>query len=71
MFLFGAEIDEVTDQGHMVKGKLSLERLDRDTISLKDKVKLDTIGTLESKFNPLGFNRPKEEPDKELERLPF
>jgi hypothetical protein len=69
VFLFGAEIDEVTEQGYMVKGRLSLERLDRDTISLKDKAKLDTIGTLESEFNPLGFKRPKEESDKELERL--
>ena len=69
VFLFGAEIDEVTEQGHMVKGKLSLERLDRDTISLKDKDKLRTIGTIKSEFNPLGFKRPEEEPDKELERL--
>ena len=69
VFLFGAEIDEVTEQGHIVKGRLSLERLDRDIISLKDKGKLDTIGTLKNEFNPLGFKRPKEESDKELERL--
>ena len=66
VFFFGAQIDEVTEQGYMVKGKVMLERLDRDAISLKDKGKLDTIGSM---LSPLGFRRPKEEPDKELERL--
>ena len=66
MFFFGAEIGEVTEHGYMVKGKVSLERLDRDAISLADKGKLDTMGNM---LSPIGFRRPKDEPDKELQRL--
>lgn len=66
VFYFGAEIDEVTEQGYLVKGTVSLGRLDRDAISLFDKAKLESTGSM---LSPLGFRRPREEPDEELERV--
>jgi len=66
VFFFGAEIDDVTELGYIVKGKVWLGRLDQDAISLADKHKLETLGNMNS---PLGLKRPKEEPDKELDRL--
>jgi hypothetical protein len=65
VFFFGAKIDKITEKGYM-QGNVMLERLDRDAISLKDKGKLDTIGNM---LSPLGFRRPMDEPDEELERL--
>jgi hypothetical protein len=43
-----------------------LERLDRDAISLADKNKLSTMGNM---LSPLGFRRPKDESDNELQQL--
>jgi hypothetical protein len=58
VFLFEADISEVTEQGYILKGHLSLSRLDDDAISTTDKTK-DTPAS----------ERAKEEPENELERL--
>ena len=58
VFLFGAEINEVTEDGYIVKGRVLLERLDQDAISITDKTKDEPAS-----------DRPKDEPNTELERL--
>jgi hypothetical protein len=66
VFLFNAEISEVTERGYIVKGTLNLDRLDDALFSLYDRKKLTSIGDFDSLY---GFRRPKEEPIIELERL--
>ncbi|MBP9902406.1 MAG: hypothetical protein KBH45_13160 [Verrucomicrobia bacterium] len=66
VFFFLAEIDDITEQGYLLKGTVSLERLDRGAVSVADKTKLASVGSI---LSPIGFSRPKEEPDEELERL--